>query len=946
MFAKIRRTIYEFAKKIYWSIPPRYRQRLLLWSYRNFGFFFKSVPNYRNWKNSGELLPTTAWYKHHLIDIDLVEPARNSRGSVAIHIHIYYHDLAKEFVRYLRQIPFPYDLFISVANDEDLEGYRHLFLDLPFCSSVEIKRVPNKGRDIAPMFCTFGRELSRHDFIAHIHTKKSLYNLGATAGWREYLFDSLFSNKERIQKIFTLMQAEDPCGIVYPQNYIFLPYWVNSWLANQEMGDYWAARIGLGPISKGYFDYPAGSMFWARRDALAPLFEADIHLADFQEEAEQTDGTLAHCLERLLVLCAQRQGFRQGIIKDNSYPSWSAWRFDLYTNRSWEDIHRIIHSSQVKLIAFDIFDTLLCRPLLDPETVKTLVSLKAGGEAGRLYQEYRAMAESQARQKKGSDVGLDEIYFELGKVTRLSAEVLTELKQIEEDVEASSLQPRQEAVELYRQALATGKPVVLVSDMFLPRDLIEKSLQRAGIDHCDKFFLSNEIGLRKENGDLYRHVLAHYEIEPAELLMVGDNERSDIQVPCDMGASFIHLLRPVELARGLPRFFNIISEHERRSDIDAELTLGLVLRKNFSPVFYPEFEPDSIVKVTPYNWGYSLVGPLLVSFVDWLLRTSRADGIRKLYFLSREGKIIQQAYDSWCEGIEDHPNSEYLIASRRAAGVAAITGLEDILDIAKTNYYQNTLENFLLIRYGLTLSEEKWQECDRLFNLGRDTLITVLNRQVKHLAPLLEALEPEIKAQAEKEREAFLHYLEEKGLGMKGEKAVVDIGYGGSVQGYLNKLLSQEVHGYYMMTDVRSQRVARLWKVLLRGCFVENSSQSADAPLIYLKSFNIEKLLSSNEAQVEFYEPDDSGKIKGHFRDLTPMEQECAELRNELQKGALEYIDDARQARETMVSDFQPSCRTALMLMEAFLVQHSPHETELLSSIVLDDHYCGRDLVS
>ncbi len=163
-------------------------------------------------------------------------------------------------------------------------------------------------------------------------------------------------------------------------------------------------------------------MFWARGEALAPLFRAGIKLDEFPEESGQTDGTLAHCLERMLVLCSLKQNMLPGILKDESLPSWSAWRIDQYTNRSFQDMVKLIDSPNIKLIAFDIFDTLLCRPLLDPETIKTIVSRRIGGEAGILYKEYRAAAENQAREAMGHDIGLDEIYSSLGKLTGLSSE--------------------------------------------------------------------------------------------------------------------------------------------------------------------------------------------------------------------------------------------------------------------------------------------------------------------------------------------------------------------------------------------------------------------------------------------------------------------------------------------------------------------------------------------
>lgn len=937
---------YEIGKRVFHLIPPRFRQRTLLWSYQHLGLLFRGQPHYENWRNNRTYVQTSAYSSHNLVNINEAPLALSVKGSIAVHLHLFYIDLAREFAGYLKNMPFPYDLYVSVASDESVKACNKEFAGLPACHQVKIERVANRGRDIAPVFCTFGEELAGYDYIAHLHSKRSLYNKGATEGWREYLCKNLLGSEDRIRRVFSLMMGEEPCGIVYPQNYVLLPTWGNTWLANRALGETWCRRLGISDIPRGYFDYPASSMFWARGDALAPLFGAGIALEDFPVESGQTDGTLAHTLERLFVLCSLKQGMRPGIIKDDEFPSWSAWRFDRYTDRSRQSMDQVLASSSVKLIAFDVFDTLLCRPLLDPETIKRIVSRRAGGEAGRLYGEYRAVAEQQARDAKGADVGLDAIYVRLGELTGLAQDRLAELRRTEEQVEEASLAPRWEAVQLCQDAVATGKPVALITDMFLPQALIEACLGRHGVSGWDALFVSNQVGLRKDSGDLYRHVLAHYGVEPAGLLMVGDNERSDAQVPCDMGASFLHLLRPVELARGLPRFSGLIAAHERSGDIDAEVTLGLVVRRNLAPIHCPVPDPDSLVEVTPYNLGYSLVGPLLVSFAQWLVQQARADGADKLYFLSREGRLIMQVYDCWTEGERGAPASDYLVISRRAAGVAAISTFEDILDIARTVYFPNTLENLLNTRYGLNLSDARWGEIGQATGWERTSPVSVKGRKIDHLAALLQALQPEILAQAQSERLALVRYLTDKGLDRAGRKTVVDIGYGASVQSYLMRLLSSPVNGYYLMTDERSMKVADTYNVLVRGCFLENARQSSNAPPMYNFSFEVEKLLSSDEEQIECYGINASGNVEGRYRELSPAEAECAGIRAQFRKGALDYAKEARGIRETMLPDFQPSCWTAQMLMDAFLVGQSARETGLLSKIVLDDHYCGRGLVS
>jgi FMN phosphatase YigB (HAD superfamily) len=943
---KARDVFYVVGKWIFRGIPAKPRRKFILWIRTNLGFLFDStIQNQKSSNNQpGQLTYSTS--QHRLIDLSKVDPASDPRGSIAIHIHIFYPELAKEFVRDLKHMPFPYDLYISVSGDAQPATCQALFSGLPACQMVRIEKVENRGRDIAPMFCTFGEELNRHVYIGHLHTKKSAYNQGATEGWRTYLSSSMMGTPDRIKRIFFLMQGRQPFGVVYPQNYALLPYWANTWLANKALGQTWCARLGIDEVPRGYFNYPASSMFWARSDALAPLFKAGIKIEDFPAESGQTDGTLAHCLERMIVLCSIKQSMQPAILADTAYPSWSPWRFDQYIHRTDQDVDKLLDSSKYRLISFDIFDTLLCRPLLDPETIKAIVSRRISGDAGILYKQYRAIAEQQAREHKGADIGLDDIYNYLGKLSGLSKAELTHIRRLEEEVEVVSLEPRPEVVALFKKAIQTGKPVVLISDMFLPQALIEKCLLKYDISGWDAIFLSNSIGLRKDSGDLYTYVLKHFKLTQNQLLMVGDNERSDVQIPCDMGAGFIHTIKPGELARGLPRFADLIAEHERKQDPDAELTLGLGLRKAFSPIKFSAFTPESLLDPSFYQWGFGLVGPLLVSFADWLLQKAQADGMERLFFLSREGKIIKQIFDLWVEGKDDAPVSEYLTLSRRAAGVSAITSFKDIIALAQTTYYPNTLESFLQTRYGLSLDEPRWQRISQAFNLNRDSIVSVYDQKVNQLESLLRDITPEILARVQLEKVPLFHYLQEIGLNQDGRRAVVDIGYGGSVQRYLNILLSTQVHGYYMMTEDRSMDVAKVQDVLIRACYLENIDPTATKPIMYRYRFEMEKLLSSDDPQVEYYQIDPNGHAVGQFRPLTPEESGCSEFREQIRQGVLDYTQDARRVNHTMLKDFHPSCWTAGKLMEAFLSQLSEQERLLLSKIVLDDFYCGRGLVS
>jgi LmbE family N-acetylglucosaminyl deacetylase/predicted HAD superfamily hydrolase len=941
----LRARVLQHAKQVYWRLPMQLRTPVLHWGYRNLGMVFRGMPHYEQWKGPKECVGELATYDSGMLLIDALPKALLAEGRVAIHLHMYYHDLSGEFAQYLKNMPFDYDLYVSVASEEGIGVCRGAFTGLARQGQLTVERVPNHGRDIAPMFCTFGARLKGYDYIAHLHSKKSLYNKGATEGWRQYLCGNLLGSEERIRRIFGLMQGAAARGIVYPQNYGLLPYAANCWLANKAMGTAWCARLGITPMPQGYFDFPAGSMFWARGDALKPLFDTAITIDDFAEEKGQTDGTFAHCLERLLVLSSLRQGFKPGIIKNLEHPTWSAWGFEQYVARSAQWMQVRLNDPAIKLIAFDIFDTLVCRPLMDPESVKAIVAERTGGETGKLYMKYRPLAEGHARDAAGRDIGMAEIYARMGELTDLSAESLASLRSLEEEIEAGSVTRRPEVVDLYHKALATGKPVVLISDMFLPRTVIEKILTDNGISGWNRLFISSEVGLRKDSGKLYDHVFEHYRISPTEMIMVGDNERSDLQIPCDKGVVGMHILKPLEFARSLPRFRALVDANERSGDLNRELTLGLVIKQNFSPICFPKLDVSSLVQPTPYQLGYSLVGPLLVGMAQWLIESARRDSIDRLYFLSREGQLIKQVYDLWSEGLEGLPRADYLVLSRRATSVPMIKSMEDIQRIAKDTYFPNTVTHFLFERFGLQLSDERWIELGKKTGWNSTSTVEVYDQHVNHLVSLLTALEAEIIASAGTEYAALKHYISSMGLEEDGRQAVVDVGYGGTIQGYLNRLAKRPVHGYYMMTDERSGNVAKAHDVLVRGCYLENVVRSDDAPQIYLRSFELEKFLSSNDTQVVNYALDQKNNLTAHHRALSDDEAGSSGFRNELQEGVRRYARDARNIRTGMFPAYRPSCAVARELYEAFITEQSPQEDALLKRIALDDHYCGREVV-
>lgn len=948
--AGLRHHALPWGRLVYRRLPQRLRPLVMALVFRVAGRLFTGVPRYELWRQGTGQKQHGASLSQNirgLIDIDTVAPlTHDMAGSIAIHLHLYYPDLAEEFARHLSAMPFSFDLYVSVTGPEGSAAAAQHFSALPRLGKLVTSTVPNRGRDIAPMLCEFGSRIKEYDFIAHIHSKKSLYNKGATAGWREYLVGGLFGSENRIRRIFRLLDDSSGYGLVYPQNFFLIPYAANTWLANQSLGHAWCQRLGIEPIPTGYFDFPVGSMFWARGAALRPLFDSNIQLDQFPAEEGQTDGTLAHCLERLLALTTLRSGLRVGILKDTGQPSWSPWRFDQYLARCHGSFIDSISGNNIKIVAFDIFDTLLIRPLLTPEACKSMVARRVDPKLADAYMRWRVCAEGEARDHKGRDVDIDDIFLALKKLSGLDTKSIDTLKSIEIETERRSVMPRHETISFMQEALGLGKRVVLISDMFLPQQCVETMLAENGITGWHGIYLSSAIGLRKDTGDLYRHLLEREQVEPGGILIVGDNERSDLQLPTGLGMQAYHVLRPIELARASPRLAPLIQKALAQKDANDELTLGLLTSRHFNPVSYPAFDSASLIPGNPQGIGYAVLGPLLLSFVQWLSGQAQREGIKRLYFLAREGEFIKEAYDHWLGADPSAPAAEYLVLSRRAISVPTIETIEDIYRIARTDFLENSVDQFLEVRYGITLAENEWGTIEQAGLWKRGRKVDVRDGRIDALRPLLEHLSTKIRARATGERAGLLAYLEELGLCGTGEPvAVVDVGYSGTIQGYLNRLLERKIHGYYFATNERARAVSEQYAVVAAGCFAHHVVPTGAMPPIFEKSFALEKLLSSNAPQITRYALDAAGRAVAHYRALGPAETGSQKTRDRVRGDAMAFLADAAHIGKALLPDFTVAPALANALFDTLIQEPSTAEEALLGDIVLDDHYCGRDLV-
>lgn len=80
---------------------------------------------------------------------------------------------------------------------------------------------------------------------------------------------------------------------------------------NKGFADELAIKMNLSNIPDHYFNFPVGTMFWARAEAIKPLFELQYSWDMYPEEPLPYDGSVLHAMERLIPIIVSNQGFTQ-----------------------------------------------------------------------------------------------------------------------------------------------------------------------------------------------------------------------------------------------------------------------------------------------------------------------------------------------------------------------------------------------------------------------------------------------------------------------------------------------------------------------------------------------------------------------------------------------------------------------------------------------------------
>lgn len=237
------------------------------------------------------------------------DPGQRFPGGtrVALHCHVFYADLLPELMSRLYRNRIRPDLFLSVPNERVRAEVRNTLRGYSG-KVVDVRIVPNRGRDIGPFLTAFGPNfLADYDIVGHLHTKKTADLKDESVGriWYHFLLENLLGGRARMADIIlSRMASDESIGMVFPDDPNVIGWGKNKLIA-QELGQ----RLGLSELPESSV-FPVGTMFWARPRAIEPLIGLNLQWDDYPAEPLPYDGTILHALERLFPLTATIGGSR------------------------------------------------------------------------------------------------------------------------------------------------------------------------------------------------------------------------------------------------------------------------------------------------------------------------------------------------------------------------------------------------------------------------------------------------------------------------------------------------------------------------------------------------------------------------------------------------------------------------------------------------------------
>ncbi len=400
-----------------------------------------------------------------------------------------------------------------------------------------------------------------------------------------------------------------------------------------------------------------------------------------------------------------------------------------------------ILDKKIKVISFDVFDTLITRLLPVNLLYKSIENklLQKGFFFAKNFANLRLQSEKELLKNSNGIYTIEDIY-NTSVFSLLNKEQKEILINSENNAEINNCVSNPKAKEIYNQLKSRYK-IVCTSDMYLSSQVIRQILNK-NLYYPDDIFVSCECGKSKRNFDLYRHVLDKLSLKKSELLHIGDAVRSD----------FFN-----------PKLLGINSFHYNNSNLT---------KSEYCEIF-----------------GREILSPVVFEFCHWLHNRYSKEN---LIFLSREGCVLCEYYN-----LLFSTKYEPIFVSRKSVikGIAykylQNDRLSDLYNISSHEYHETVFD--FSQRIGIDYNNHK-----KLFERNGFFENSLVNNE---LFKFIEGNKTKFISDLYKNQNLLKGYLINFFCNSR-VNVLVDIGWSGSIQNIISEFYEEDknlkIYGAYL----------------------------------------------------------------------------------------------------------------------------------------------------
>lgn len=228
--------------------------------------------------------------------------------SCALHVHVYYPELLPKILQGIAANSTKPRIYLTFPARHS-EAIRELTSEFEFEWEFVVLN-ENVGRDIGPFLAALPKEFfTKFDVIGHLHTKKSMEFLGSESGnsWFNFMLKTMIGDQiigNKLDDALKEFEKNRNLGMVFPDDPNIM-----GWGENYEISRNLFPEQSLpGPLET--FEFPMGSFFLARPEAIRPILQLNLQNQDFPAEPVPYDGTILHAIERLFGVIPKALGFK------------------------------------------------------------------------------------------------------------------------------------------------------------------------------------------------------------------------------------------------------------------------------------------------------------------------------------------------------------------------------------------------------------------------------------------------------------------------------------------------------------------------------------------------------------------------------------------------------------------------------------------------------------